>query len=98
LAAIGAGSDRDPEHDTYAYAREYDRDGVQDAVVDLAAGGEGALSIPLGFSPREVGTAILNVLTGSTADYAMSGSLSLDSPFGPMELPFQSEGVAPLQR
>lgn len=72
--------------------------GSNEAGVDLASGGEGALTIPLGFSPREVGTAILNVLTGSSAEYGMQGNLTLDSPFGPMQLPFTSQGVAPLTR
>jgi len=72
--------------------------GFTEAGVEMDAGGAGALTIPLGFSPLEVGSAILNVLTGSSADYGMQGSLTVDSPFGPMELPFTSRGEAPMTR
>lgn len=72
--------------------------GLNSTGVELGAGGDGALSIPLGFSPLEVGSAIMGVLTGSSADYGMRGNLSVDSPFGPMTLPFTSSGTAPQQR
>lgn len=61
-------------------------------------GGTTALEIPLSFSPSKLGLAVFNVLSGTGADYALSGSMRADTPFGPIELPVSSSGRAPLMR
>jgi LEA14-like dessication related protein len=62
----------------------------------LEAGQRGALAIPLSFSPSSAGLALLNVLRGDEADYSILGSVAIETPFGPMRLPFDRDGTAPL--
>ena len=58
----------------------------------------GTLRIPLDFAPAELGIALVNVLARERVDYAFSGSLSIDTPFGRIELPFAESGAAPSER
>ncbi len=61
-------------------------------------GGTTSLEIPLSFSPSKLGLALFNVLSGNGADYALSGNMTADTPFGPIDLPIASAGRAPLSR
>ena len=72
--------------------------GSNDEALELAAGAGGKLSIPISLAPSSLGVALLRVLSGGSADYGLQGSIALDTPFGPMRLPYSSEGVAPLRR
>jgi LEA14-like dessication related protein len=67
------------------------RDGLE-----LAVGQRGTLAIPLSFSPSSAGLALLNVLRKDEADYSILGTVAIETPFGPMALPFEREGTAPL--
>jgi LEA14-like dessication related protein len=64
--------------------------------LELPAGENGALAIPLSFSPASAGLALLNVLRGDEADYSILGNMSVETPFGPMSIPYEKTGVAPL--
>lgn len=67
--------------------------GEADPGLALEPGASGTLQIPLAFAPTDAGLALLNVLRGDRADYALGGSLRLQTPFGPMDLPFRRTGT-----
>jgi LEA14-like dessication related protein len=69
-------------------------DGLNSEGLELAAGGGGTLTIPLSFSPASAGFALVNMLRGAEADYSILGNLAIETPFGPMELPFDRSGAA----
>eukprot|EP00250_Pteridium_aquilinum_P006410 c16346_g1_i1 orf=454-1395(-) len=54
--------------------------------------GEGTLEIPITFRPKELGSAVWDIVRGRGAGYSMVGNLEVDTPFGPMHLPFSKEG------
>lgn len=62
--------------------------------LELPAGQSKDLTIPLSFSPASAGTALLGVLTGRELEYGILGSIAIDTPFGPMVLPYDRSGVA----
>ncbi len=55
-------------------------------------GSSANLQIPLSFSPIKLGLAAFNMLKGDGAAYHITGNMTLQSPFGPMNLPFDSAG------
>ncbi len=58
----------------------------------LTKGDKKSIQIPIQLSPAKLGSAAMAFLTGDGADYAMSGSLDLSTPFGPVSLPFADIG------
>lgn len=66
--------------------------------VSLPAGGSGVLEIPVSFAPSRAGLALLDVLRGNSASYELGGTMQLETPFGPLSLPFERSGTAPLKR
>lgn len=50
------------------------------------------IELPVSFRPKDFGSALWDMIRGKGAGYAMKGNLDLDSPFGPMQLPFNKEG------
>lgn len=72
--------------------------GTTAASQSLAAGASGELVIPIDIEPAEFGVALFNMLRGDRTGYSLEGSLSLGTPFGPLELPFGDSGEAPTQR
>ena len=64
----------------------------------LEPGESAGVEMPLEFSPRTMGSAVLEVLRSSRAAFALSGTLEAQTPFGPLELPFKSSGSAPISR
>ncbi|KAH7315094.1 hypothetical protein KP509_21G033700 [Ceratopteris richardii] len=50
------------------------------------------LGIPFSFRPKDLGSAVWDVIRGRGAGYSMIGKLEVDTPFGPMHLPFTKEG------
>lgn len=52
------------------------------------------LALPIGFSPVSLGAAVYGVVTGSEAPYELRGNLSVETPFGALELPVSSVGEA----
>jgi len=57
-----------------------------------AAGGAATVEIPINLSPKQLGAAALNVLTGKGAGYDLTGTMDLTTPFGPMGLPVKKIG------
>lgn len=64
----------------------------------VAPGQWAALDLPLTFSPRTLGAGAYNLLTGSQAAYALSGSIEAATRFGPMSLPYEKSGTAPIRK
>lgn len=54
--------------------------------------GVGTLEIPISFRPKDLGSAVWDIIRGKGASYSMVGKLEVDTPFGPMHLPFSKEG------
>jgi len=50
------------------------------------------IQLPVSFRPKDFGSALWDMIRGKGAGYAMKGNLDMDSPFGPMQLPFNKEG------
>lgn len=50
------------------------------------------LEIPFSFRPKDLGSAVWDVIRGRGAGYSMVGKLEVDTPFGPMHLPFTKQG------
>ncbi len=58
----------------------------------LASGDTGKLSLQLSLRPADLGFAAFKMLAGSDASYQLDGRMSLQSPFGPLDLPYQRAG------
>ncbi|KAH7404101.1 hypothetical protein KP509_15G010500 [Ceratopteris richardii] len=54
--------------------------------------GEGILEVPITFRPKDLGFAVWDIIKGRGAGYSMKGKLEVDTPFGPMNIPFSKEG------
>lgn len=59
---------------------------------NIAQCGKGTLEIPISFRPKDLGSAMWDIVRGRGAGYSMTGKLEVDTPFGPMHLPFSKEG------
>ncbi len=56
------------------------------------------LAVPISFKPSDLGFALLSVLQGQAADYALTGKLSADTPFGALAFPIDATGRTTLLR
>jgi len=65
--------------------------------LSLAPGEEGELAIGLDLRPQDMGIAAFRALTGSDAAYELNGTMSFQTPFGPMNLPLERTGRASLR-
>lgn len=59
---------------------------------NIKQSGKGRLEIPIKFRPKDLGLAMWGIICGRGAGYSMAGKLEVDTPFGPMHLPFSKEG------
>ena len=64
---------------------------VADAV-SFSPGQAQTISVPISFSPSSLGLGVFNMLRGEGAGYGLSGSMNVQTPFGPMTLPYSSTG------
>ena len=60
--------------------------------------GTTSLEVPISFKPSDLGLALLSVLQGSAADYALTGRLAADTPFGALDFPVDAVGQTSLLR
>jgi LEA14-like dessication related protein len=58
----------------------------------IAPGQSIVVDVPLSFSPRSFGLAVMNLLRGNKAVYSLFGSLEAGTPYGPLLLPFNGNG------
>ncbi|MCG3180227.1 MAG: hypothetical protein BIFFINMI_02585 [Phycisphaerae bacterium] len=63
-----------------------------------ASGGSGQLQIPISISPRSLGLAAWNMVSGSGSGYRLNGMMEVGSPFGPMNLPLDKIGQTVFKR
>ncbi|CAN6451948.1 unnamed protein product [Victoria cruziana] len=54
--------------------------------------GNTLVEIPITFRPKDFGGALWDMIRGRGTGYTMKGNLDVDTPFGPMKLPFSKEG------
>ncbi len=58
----------------------------------IAPGQTVTVDVPLSFSPRSFGLAVINLLRGDKSAYSLVGSLYAGTPYGPLMLPFNRNG------
>jgi LEA14-like dessication related protein len=78
--------------------REVARSSIAKAVAMKGSGGAGAVEIPISFSPRDLGAAVLAILMGQKSAYTLAGNLVATTPYGKIEMPVREAGEAPLGR
>ncbi|KAL3700790.1 hypothetical protein R1sor_018812 [Riccia sorocarpa] len=54
--------------------------------------GIGRVQVPFTFRPKDFGSALWDMIRGRSTGYTLKGSVDVDTPFGPMHLPFVKEG------
>ncbi|KAL6012578.1 hypothetical protein ACLOJK_003067 [Asimina triloba] len=54
--------------------------------------GYGVIELPISFRPKDFGSALWDIITGKGTGYSLKGSLDVDTPFGPMQMPFNRDG------
>lgn len=69
-----------------------------DHAAKLSEGETANMSFPIQFSPLSFGRSVFNMLSGSEAGYAITGSVAGDTPFGPINLPYSKTGNVPISR
>lgn len=57
----------------------------------ISGNGSGIVEIPIAFRPKDFGSALWDMIRGKGAGYSMKGCIDVDTPFGPMNLPFTKE-------
>lgn len=57
-----------------------------------ADGGSATVELPLSLSPKQLGMAAWQVLTGKGAGYDLKGTMDVTTPYGPMALPIKRIG------
>ncbi|RWR81477.1 desiccation-related protein isoform X1 [Cinnamomum micranthum f. kanehirae] len=67
---------------------------AQSAKIDES--GVSLINISLSFKPKDFGTALWELLGKTTVTYSLKGSVTVDTLFGTMNLPFSQEGSASL--
>uniref|UniRef100_A0A0C9SAF6 TSA: Wollemia nobilis Ref_Wollemi_Transcript_3727_1644 transcribed RNA sequence n=1 Tax=Wollemia nobilis TaxID=56998 RepID=A0A0C9SAF6_9CONI len=58
----------------------------------LEKNGISYIKVPILFKPKDFGSALWEMIRGKATGYSMKGKLEVDTPFGPMQLPFNKEG------
>jgi LEA14-like dessication related protein len=64
----------------------------------IPAESESSVEVPIGFAPASLGASALELLDGASTSYLLDGRLSVETPFGPLEMPFVASGQAGLER
>jgi len=66
--------------------------------VRMTKGDIATIEIPISIKPINLGLGVLGMLQGSGAAYDFKGTLDADTPFGPIRMPYHSQGNAPFNR
>jgi len=64
----------------------------------VEADGSASLELPIAFSPLALGTALVQALSGTQADYALAGNVAVQTPYGPLAFPLREQGRVALSR
>jgi LEA14-like dessication related protein len=62
---------------------------VEKPVSIAADGGEGTIEIPVSFSPVNLGLGLFQALTSGEATFAVTGDMSVETPYGPLTMPVE---------
>lgn len=54
--------------------------------------GVGNLQVPITLRPKDFGSALWDIIRGKGTGYTLNGHAEVDTPFGPIQLPFSKEG------
>jgi LEA14-like dessication related protein len=65
---------------------------------ELPPGATKVVTMPITFSPRRLGTTILDVVRGKGAKYAVRGQADLETPYGLMSVPIRAVGETTFAR
>ncbi len=57
----------------------------------------GMLQVPITFRPKDFGGALWDIIRGRGTGYTMVGAIEVDTPFGPMHLPFSKTSETTLK-
>jgi LEA14-like dessication related protein len=68
-----------------------------DGAASLEAGAETDIGVPFELSLLSLGSAVVSLLGGDGADYALTGTADLKTPWGPLAMPFATEGNTTFQ-
>lgn len=60
--------------------------------------GVGSLMVPITFRPKDFGGALWDIMRGRGTGYTMVGAIEVDTPFGPMHLPFDKTSKTTLKK
>ena len=60
--------------------------------VGVGPGKSRTIEIPISFAPKDLGLAAFNMLTGGGSSYRLTGDLKVDTPFGPIAMPYDKAG------
>jgi LEA14-like dessication related protein len=63
-----------------------------DQTAGIAPGEQGLLEIPIVFSRQDLGLSVFQVLQGKGSKYKISGLLTVNTPFGPLNIPYEKTG------
>ncbi len=66
--------------------------------VSMSPGEDALLEIPISFAPKSLGFAVFNMLMGEGGGYELGGTMSVDTPFGALDMPFQRSGDTTFKR
>jgi len=58
----------------------------------------GTLMVPITFRPKDFGGALWDIMRGRGTGYTMVGAIEVDTPFGPMHLPFNKTSETTLKK
>ncbi|KAJ0963925.1 hypothetical protein J5N97_029047 [Dioscorea zingiberensis] len=59
---------------------------------EIGKKGSGVVELPMSFRPKDLGSAVWEMMRGRGTGYSIKGCVDVDSPFGAMKLPFSREG------
>jgi LEA14-like dessication related protein len=64
----------------------------------ISANDSGLVQLPISFRPMDFGGALWDIVCGRGTGYDMTGNLEVDTPFGPMHLPFNKSSETTLKK
>ncbi|KAH9546545.1 hypothetical protein CY35_12G101500 [Sphagnum magellanicum] len=64
----------------------------------ISANDSGLVQLPISFRPMDFGGALWDIVRGRGTGYDMTGNLEVDTPFGPMHLPFNKSSETTLKK
>ncbi|GBG42162.1 hypothetical protein CBR_g75560 [Chara braunii] len=73
-------------------------EGMMDPSMGLAEKEVTRLTVPFTFRPKDMGRAIWDIIRGHESGYTLEGKVTVESPFGPIELPFKKGGATTLKK